>query len=114
VPKTLMGGSLRSIAEGKQGGDWRQYVVSENHTGRMIRSERFKYCVYNEGTARESLVHMKNDPGELENLVSTPEYKNVLIEHRKYLEQWIEESGDGQAKAFAVGLRAEITIPLRQ
>ena len=57
VPKTLMGGSLRPIAERKHVGDWRQYVVSENHTGRMIRSERFKYCVYNEGTARESLVH---------------------------------------------------------
>lgn len=105
VPKTLMGRSLRSIAEGKQVGGWRQYVVTENHTGRMIRSERFKYCVYNEGKIRESLVDMKSDPGELENLVSMPEYKNVLIEHRKYLEHWIEESGDGQAKAFAVGAK---------
>ena len=105
VPKTLLGSSLRAIAEGKPADDWRQYVVTENHTGRMIRSERFKYCVYNEGKARESLVDMKNDPGELENLVSAPIYRRVLIEHRKYLEHWIEASGDGQAKAFAVGVK---------
>ncbi len=102
VPKSLLGRSLRSIAEGKRVNDWRPYVVSENHTGRMIRSERFKYCVYNEGEIRESLVDMKHDPGEMKNLTSLTEYKDALIEHRNYLNQWIEESGDVEAKAFAV------------
>ena len=81
---------------------WRPYVVSENHTGRMIRSERYKYCVYTEGAIRESLVDMQNDPGEMKNLASLPEYKNALIEHRRYLDRWIEESGDTEAKTFAV------------
>jgi len=34
-----------------------------------------------------------------------PEHKNVLIEHQGYLEHWIEEYGDLQAKAFAVGVQ---------
>ena len=31
-------------------------------SGRMVRSERFKYCVYTEGERRESLVEMERDP----------------------------------------------------
>ncbi len=105
VPETLLGRSLRSIAEGKRVDAWRPYVATENHTGRMIRSKRFKYCVYNDGEVRESLVDMKNDPGEMKNLASKPEYENMLIEHQRYLEHWIEESGDREAKSFAVGVK---------
>ena len=68
----------------------------------MIRSDRFKYCVYPEGEIRESLVDMQTDPGEMKNLASLPEYQEVLNRHRRYLAQWIEESGDTEAKAFAV------------
>jgi arylsulfatase A-like enzyme len=102
VPESLLGRSLRAIAEGKQVNDWRHYVVTENHTGRMVRSQRFKYCVYNEGTVRESLVDMQNDPGEMKNLASAPQFKDVLNEHRKYLKDWIEKSGDREANAFAI------------
>ena len=102
VPTTLLGKSLRPIAEGKHVENWRPYVVSENHTGRMIRSQRYKYCVYTEGPIRESLVDMQDDPGEMKNIATLPEYKDVLFEHRRYLEQWIEKSGDKEAKAFAV------------
>jgi arylsulfatase A-like enzyme len=103
VPEALLGRSLRPIAEGKRAGDRRPYVVSENQTGRMLRSARFKYCVYTKGEIRESLVDMKKDPGEMQNLASLPEYEDTLIEHRGYLNRWIEESGDAEAKAFAVG-----------
>ena len=107
VPTTLLGRSLRPIAEGKRVGQWRPYVVSENYAGRMIRSERYKYCVYTGGAIRESLVDMRNDPEEMKNLASLPEYKNALIEHRGYLEQWIEESGDTEAKTLAVDTTRE-------
>jgi arylsulfatase A-like enzyme len=107
VPKTLLGRSLRSIAEGKRVNNWRRYVVSENHTGRMIRSERFKYCVHVDGEIRESLVDLKRDPGEMKNLASLPKYKDALIEHRDYLNKWIKKSGDTEAKAFAVGVAEE-------
>lgn len=103
VPDALLGHSLRRVAEGKQLDDWRRYVVTENHTGRMLRSQHTKYCVYNEGEVRESLVDLRNDPGELMNLVSAPKYTNVLREHRAYLQQWIVESADRDATAFAIG-----------
>jgi len=102
VPKTLLGRSLRPIAEGKPLDQWRSYVVTENHTGRMVRSKRFKYCVYHEGENRESLVDLANDRGEMMNLISIPQYKDVLITHRQYLRNWIEVSGDRQAESLAV------------
>ena len=98
VPDTLLGRSLRLIAEGKSVDNWRPFVVTENHTGRMIRSKDFKYCVYHEGKRRESLVDMKNDRGEMKNLADVEQYKKVLDEHRRYLKRWIEESSDLEAK----------------
>jgi arylsulfatase A-like enzyme len=63
VPESLLGNSLRSIAEGKTVEPWRQYVVIENHTGRMLRSKKFKYCVYRKGEARESLIDLQERSG---------------------------------------------------
>ncbi len=102
VPATRLGRSLRAISEGRSASDWHTYVVAENSWGRMVRSARFKYCVYDSGTARESLVDMEDDPGELVNLAAKPEYMDTLRKHRRYLRQWIEASKDTQAAAFAL------------
>jgi choline-sulfatase len=99
VPKSLMGKSLRPVAEG-QPVNWRSYVVSENDTGRMVRSDRFKYCVYVSGTQRESLADLQADPGEMKNLAKNPEYTGVVEEHRSMLNDWIATSGDTEAKEF--------------
>jgi arylsulfatase A-like enzyme len=101
VPSTAMGRSLRPIADGQAVPSWREYVVSENHTGRMLRSRFYKYCVYSQGQARESLVDLRNDPGEMNNLASEPESRAVLLEHRRMLHDWIEATGDRPAKVFA-------------
>ena len=101
APGTLLGRSLRAIAEGQSVDDWRTFVVSENSWGRMIRSDRFKYCVYDSGTLRESLVDMTDDSGELVNLAVKQNYRDALLEHRRYLNQWIEASCDTQAPALA-------------
>ncbi len=101
-PSTLLGTSLRPIAEGQPANPRRPYVVSENNSGRMIRSARFKYCVYPSGTVRESLVDLNNDPGEMQNLASLPDHRDTLRDHRQYLSEWIEESGDTEANAFVV------------
>ena len=101
-PKTLLGRTLRPIAEGGPAGDWRPYVASENRSGRMIRGERFKYCVYDAGATRESLVDLTNDGGEMKNLATNPEYKEALAQHRRYLKDWIKRSGDKEGNAFVV------------
>jgi arylsulfatase A-like enzyme len=104
VPKTLLGRSLRPIAEDRQVEDWRPYVASENSWGRMIRSDRYKYCVYDSGSVRESLVDMETDPGEMNNLATSSEFREALERHRRYLDQWIEESGDAEARLLAGGV----------
>ncbi len=107
APESFMGRSLRPIADGNSAEQWREYVVTENHTGRMLRSERFKYCVYTVGDNRESLVDMQDDPGEMVNLASEAEYRKTLLEHRQFLQQWIEESGDNEAQTFALDVTGD-------
>jgi hypothetical protein len=68
----------------------------------MIRSERFKYCVYDDDSDRESLVDMTSDPDESTNLVADRKYHQTLVEHRRHLLQWIKNSHDTEAKPFAV------------
>lgn len=107
TPKGLLGKSLRPLAESEHVDHWRDYIVTENHTGRMLRSVDFKYCVYRDGELRESLVDLRKDPGEMENLATAPEHANTLRQHRDYLKQWIETSGDDDAESFAITAQSE-------
>ncbi len=102
APGYLLGRSLRSVAE-KQGDNARRpYVVAENNTGRMIRSDHYKYCVYTSGKIRESLVDLRADPGEMKNLAGKAGFEKHLNRHREFLKQWIKESNDVTAKTFAI------------
>ena len=40
------------------------------------------------------LIDMKNDPGEMENLVGNPDYKKILDEHREIFAKYKKEGGD--------------------
>ena len=63
----------------------------------MVRTENFKYSVYDLGKHRESLIDMENDPHELKNLSRNPEYVNVLKKHQLKLKEYAEEVGDFEA-----------------
>jgi arylsulfatase A-like enzyme len=102
VPPDLPGRSVRALAEGRDAGSWRDYVVSETHYGRMVCSGRYKYCVYESGVNRESLVDLTEDPGEMKNLAASPEHARVLDQHRGHLRQWLDQSGDTFAADYAV------------
>lgn len=102
IPKHFLGRTLRPLAEGLYENIRRPYVVAENNTGRMLRTARYKYCVYTKGDVRESLVDLDKDPGEMNNLARQEKYREVLNQHRKHLQQWIEESKDDEAKAFSI------------
>lgn len=107
-PRHLLGMSLRPLAEGKPV-SWRSYVASENHYTRMIRSQRYKYCAYDDANSKDSLVDMKNDPGELRNLVDVPEFRKVLAEHRRLLANWSTLSGDKEAVKYTPGIVSKST-----
>ena len=108
-PAALPGLSLANTALGTMTTDPRTYIVTSNKAnqgaavngtipkpgGRMVRSSRYKYCAYDEGTgSRESLVDMQTDPGEMTNLAGNPSFATVLSQHRTYLSQFKTAFGD--------------------
>ncbi len=108
TPKKLPGRSLLPLALGQPVTDWNSYVIVENDMaqagvldglkpameGRMVRTERYKYCVYTRGRQRESLVDLQADPGELNDLATDPQYRPVLLEHRALLARFGREQND--------------------
>jgi arylsulfatase A-like enzyme len=107
-PEELPGVSLMDLSLGKKVGKWREYVISENDLqqsgeidgfkptmeGRMVRTDKYKYCIYSKGNQRESLVDMENDPGETINLATDPAYNSVLLKHRQLLKTFGIENKD--------------------
>jgi choline-sulfatase len=91
VPDDMPGHAMLSPAA-----DQREYIAAETRIkrratfdpedhglgGRMIRTQRFKYCVYDSGEHRESLFDLIADPGERINLARAQSHKEVLNNHR--------------------------------
>jgi choline-sulfatase len=100
VPKGLHGRSLRPLADGKNTDKWRDFVVSESQNGRMLRTGRFKYCIYDSGRHAEQLKDLQRDPGEMKNLAEVEDYKDVLDKHRQLLRRWVEETADRIAAEY--------------
>ncbi len=110
LPSGCQGMSLRCLLE--EGGacpKWRDQVVSEiwvpgnspkrgekwrSAWGRMLRTERFKYSVYDRGKYREQLHDMQNDRQEMHNLAADPNYREVLTEHRRRMAEWCKQTED--------------------
>lgn len=73
---------------------------------RMVRSERYKYCLYQYGTRPESLYDLQTDPLETVNLAGAPNYRAVLRQHRRFLREFGKTHNDplvGQLLANNVG-----------
>jgi len=103
-PDTMPGHSLKSIALGRSETLPRRYVVTETIfasgtrqfgvSGRMLRTARYKYTIYNKGNCREQLFDMKKDPGEMNNLAVDNEFYHELNKHRRLLTDWAKETND--------------------
>lgn len=107
VPEGLSGVSFAPLLAG--GAIEREFVAAEWYSewgctvspGRMIRSERFKYTSYLEGsggaddpTGGEELYDLARDRGEMVNLAADPAYRDVLLQHRAMLKRHIHEQQD--------------------
>ena len=103
IPENMHGQSLLPLVEGKNIDD-REFVIAETMfargaenlgaTGRMIRTKKYKYCIYDNGNNREQLFNMENDPGEMQNLVNKEEFKEILQDHRKLITNWADSTND--------------------
>jgi len=114
VPEKLTGRSLKPLALGTPPAAWRRYIVVENDMvqtgavgdirpqsqGRMVRSERYKYCLFEKGAQREELYDLEKDPLETVSLARDAAARPVLLEHRALLRQFAEENHDATALAM--------------
>lgn len=98
APKDLAGASLLRAND-------RKYIVSElrygdeSREGRMLRTQRYKYVVFNTGARHEQFFDLELDPGESVNLVGRPEASGILHEHRGLMKKWISARGDDFRRA---------------
>ena len=107
VPDGLSGVSFAPLLKKEE--VQREFVAAEWYSewgctvspGRMIRSARFKYTCYLEGsggaddpTGGEELYDLETDRGEMVNLAADPAYRAVLLEHREMLKRHIREQED--------------------
>ncbi|MEM1109723.1 MAG: sulfatase-like hydrolase/transferase [Planctomycetota bacterium] len=104
----------RSVADDARGKDRESpaYVVGQNcfaqgaeidgkkflANGRMVRTSRYKYCVYSVGPQYESLYDLNEDPGETRNLAGETAYRNVLNQHRADLADFARLNEDHTAQ----------------
>jgi len=88
VPVPLKGRSVKPLAMGLRVEDWRDHLVVENERSRLLRSQRYKYIVYEDGAPREMLIDLDKDPGEMVNLAADFGHQIVLAEHRAMLRRW--------------------------
>ncbi|MFW5863917.1 MAG: sulfatase [bacterium] len=104
MPETH-GRSLRGAVEGK-GPVQRDYVVmhvapgspkkeeTRKIEGRVIRSKRYKYAIYNWGEKREMLFDLQKDPGEMQNLAPDSRHAHIIKDHRAMFNDWKKQTGD--------------------
>lgn len=106
-PAGLRGRSFRPLVESAEAPAWRDHLVVETSwrgagpgkevvqtAGRMLRTARYKYVVYNWGRYREQLFDLEADPGEMVNLAVSARHRDVLDRHRKLLHDWCRENDD--------------------
>ena len=60
----------------------------------MLRNAQYKYWIYDEGKERESLFDVKNDRGEMVNLVNDPKHAKALQQCRSQLMDWAKKNND--------------------
>ena len=102
APDGLPGRSLRPLVEGDDVETWHDQVVAKTRfeadgkqqtEGWMVRTNRYKYVVYNWGQYREQLFDMAEDPGEKVNLAVSSRHGAILDEHRERLRNVLRETG---------------------
>lgn len=90
-PPDLPGRSVRPLVEREADADRRDAVVAQTRredwdlTGRMVRTDRYKYVVYNRGRRREQLFDLRADPGEMVDLTESDAHAAALDRHRELL-----------------------------
>lgn len=109
-PEEMQGRPLQELVAGAQ--DWREDIyaqISEAETGRMVRTERWKYAlqspIYVGGCSdryREAYLYdLENDPFELDNRVLDPALEGVRADLRERIFAYMRTAGEPPAQVMA-------------
>jgi arylsulfatase A-like enzyme len=117
VPREMQGRSLMPQLRGGSASapSWRDEVfiqISEEQTGRAIRTHRWKYCVSVQGAdaskasahpwwtryGEDSLYDLEADPYELNNLIGLASHESIATQLRERLIARIAEAGEPPAE----------------
>lgn len=98
LPQGRKGLSYRQIVEkADEAMSHHTYVVTETNfaqtsgtLGWMVRTPQYKYVLYDTGRNREQLYDMRDDRGEMRNLAVEEKHKEVVIQHRQRLSEWMQ------------------------
>jgi arylsulfatase A-like enzyme len=101
IPDNLNGVSLKSIIEHPEK-NTREFIVTElgvdikDHslTGRMIRSQQYKYNIYSKGDRNEELFDLSLDPLENINLAYDKDMQMIKNKLKAELKEWMVQTED--------------------
>lgn len=100
IPKRYQGKTFAKLISDSKSSPWRKYTFHEHFAVRNripafegMRGDRFKYVRYVDQKNYEFLHDLKNDPDELTNLASNPQYSNTLKQMRGLTDQRVNELG---------------------
>lgn len=96
MPEGAAGKSFRKVVEeGNPQALHQEYIITETRfdgsktRGWVVRTERYKYVLYDKGKYREQLFDMQHDRGEMRNLIMENAYSQELQKLRDVLEKWM-------------------------
>jgi arylsulfatase A-like enzyme len=106
-PKGLYGRTLRPLIEGRAVDSWHEDITAQGcnpKITRMIRTDRYKYIVYQEGKHREQLFDIEKDPGEMIDLAENADCRHILKDHHNRLLSWCKKTKDKNGEEICSNL----------
>ena len=99
LPENVTGISYKSLVEKcDDKANHQDYIVTETlfdkgvgTRGWAVRTQHYKYVIYDKGRYREQLFDMDSDCGEMRNLAVEKKFEKVLSDHRALLDQWMKQ-----------------------
>lgn len=104
VGDQMIGENLLDVVEGTDAQRPNEIYaqISESRVGRVVRTAGYKYAIYAPGVnggvapgaeryADDFLYDLQKDPNELNNLIHDEAYREIKLELRKKLADWIEK-----------------------
>jgi arylsulfatase A-like enzyme len=97
IPETIQGKSLRP--SNIRDDSWREFAISEIGPSPLnnvitVRSQTHKYILFkNEGQmVYEQFFNLQEDPWEMDNRMTDPQYEEVISRHKQAMEKWEQET----------------------